>query len=75
MIVPKVTLAFILVVVTANVQADPQVSGNDKPVQSGSQQQQVQTDKQKEVPSKPATTFTPSEKVGADSAVAFPVDI
>lgn len=24
---------------------------------------------------KPAGTFTPSEKVGADSAVAFPVDI
>jgi hypothetical protein len=23
----------------------------------------------------PATTFTPSEKVGADSAVSFPVDI
>jgi hypothetical protein len=25
--------------------------------------------------SAPAATFTPSEKIGADSAVAFPVDI
>jgi len=25
--------------------------------------------------SSPATTFTPTEKVGADSAVSFPVDI
>lgn len=26
-------------------------------------------------PSAPAPTFTPSEKIGADSAVSFPVDI
>lgn len=26
-------------------------------------------------PSKPARTFTPSEEIGADSAVSFPVDI
>ena len=26
-------------------------------------------------PAKPAATFKPSEKIGADSAVSFPVDI
>ncbi|MGB5339090.1 MAG: hypothetical protein WBO06_08355 [Gammaproteobacteria bacterium] len=26
-------------------------------------------------PAKPAATFRPSEKIGADSAVSFPVDI
>ncbi|MGD8631240.1 MAG: hypothetical protein PVG72_11025 [Gammaproteobacteria bacterium] len=26
-------------------------------------------------PEKPAATFTPSEKIGADSAISFPVDI
>jgi hypothetical protein len=26
-------------------------------------------------PAKPAATFTPSEKIGADSAISFPVDI
>ena len=26
-------------------------------------------------PARPAATFTPTEKIGADSAVSFPVDI
>ena len=26
-------------------------------------------------PAKPAATFTPSERIGADSAISFPVDI
>jgi hypothetical protein len=33
------------------------------------------TDAGREMPRAPAATFTPSEKLGADSAVAFPVDI
>ena len=35
----------------------------------------VPVDKSKPPITAPATTFTPSEKVGADSAVSFPVDI
>ena len=36
----------------------------------------AQTDERSDTKtSPPATTFTPSEKVGADSAVSFPVDI
>ena len=38
--------------------------------------QQVKPDDNSKPPaSTPAPTFTPSEKVGADSAVSFPVDI
>ena len=46
------------------------------------QQPTGKTATQKPVPSnssrqtgKPAATFTPTEKIGADSAVSFPVDI
>jgi hypothetical protein len=38
------------------------------------QQQKPAADSKPQRPA-PATTFTPSEKVGADSAVSFPVDI
>ena len=46
--------------------------------------QETAAEKQKPAPSakprpkkvkKPATTFKPSERIGADSAVSFPVDI
>ena len=40
-----------------------------------SPQQVKPVDSSKLQSSTPATTFTPSEKVGADSAVSFPVDI
>ena len=43
---------------------EQQTQQQEKPVDSG----KLQT-------STPAITFTPSEKVGADSAVSFPVDI
>ena len=39
------------------------------------QQQVKPVDSSKLQTSTPAITFTPSEKVGADSAVSFPVDI
>ena len=38
-------------------------------------QQTSSTDASKPKKTAPATSFTPSEKVGADSAVSFPVDI
>jgi len=38
-------------------------------------QQQSPADKSTPQRPAPAPTFTPSEKVGADSAVSFPVDI
>jgi hemolysin activation/secretion protein len=50
---------------------------NNKPAEKEQQtQQQVKpVDSSKLQKSTPAITFTPSEKVGADSAVSFPVDI
>ena len=38
-------------------------------------QQEKPVDSRKLQKSTPSITFTPSEKVGADSAVSFPVDI
>jgi hypothetical protein len=38
-------------------------------------QQSTPADRASRPPRPPSLTFTPSEKVGADSAVSFPVDI
>ena len=50
---------------------------NDEPAneKQESPQQVKPVDSSKLQSSTPAITFTPSEKVGADSAVSFPVDI
>jgi len=53
-------------------------SANDEQLDEKQQQtpQQVKpADNSKPPTGTPAVTFTPSEKVGADSAVSFPVDI
>jgi hypothetical protein len=44
--------------------------------QQAPQEQRVPPVKQEaRQPAKPAATFTPSERIGADSAISFPVDI
>jgi len=50
---------------------------NDEPANEKQEttQQVKPVDSSKLQSSTPAVTFTPSEKVGADSAVSFPVDI
>jgi hypothetical protein len=50
---------------------------NDEPADKEQKpsQQEKPVDSSKLQTSTPAPTFTPSEKVGADSAVSFPVDI
>jgi len=63
------TLAGCLMVATAKAQSPqpepPEARDKSAPVSADD------TDK----PSAPAPVFTPSEKIGADSAVSFPVDI
>ena len=49
-------------------QQQPQGSGESSP-------QAASGEKPAARPAAPATTFNPSEKVSADSAVSFPVDI
>lgn len=69
-------LSLILCVVfAANLHAA--TPANDEPADTEQKApQQVQpVDNSKLPTAAPAVTFTPSEKVGADSAVSFPVDI
>ena len=48
---------------------------NDTDTEQQTPQQVKPADNSKPKTAAPAKTFTPSEKVGADSAVSFPVDI
>ena len=73
------TLATMLgcMAVTANLHAE---SAADKSEATPTQQTEPEkhSSPAKQAPrkaAKPATTFKPSEKIGADSAVSFPVDI
>ena len=66
-------IAFLLVAATAH--ADPPAGGDSKPAEGKVDTQRPVSAGSKKTPAKPAGSFTPSEKVGADSAVSFPVDI
>ncbi len=49
---------------------------HEKPVKNSKAASQPETAKKKlRRPARPTTSFTPSERIGADQAVAFPVDI
>jgi len=56
------------------------VDRESKPLEEG-QAEVINTPKQQSVveerkkPARPVSTFTPTEKISADSAVSFPVDI
>jgi hypothetical protein len=73
----KIVLSFIICILfSGNLSAA--TPANDEQLDEKQQQtpQQIKpVDSSKLQTSTPAATFTPSEKVGADSAVSFPVDI
>ncbi len=64
-----------LVLAVAAAHADPPASEAGAPAQGKSGAPRPAAAGSKTTPGKPASSFTPSEKVGADSAVSFPVDI
>lgn len=64
-----------LMLAAASAQADPPAGGDSKPAGRKVDTQRPAAAGSKKTPAKPAGSFTPSEKVGADSAVSFPVDI
>ena len=70
------TLWFALMLGICAAHADPPAADDDGAAATGkspaSQPPSTGGTQQKQ---KPAGSFTPSEKVGADSAVSFPVDI
>ena len=72
----KIVLSLIFCILLAGnlLAATP---ANDEPADEKQEtpQQVKPVDSSKLQTSTPAITFTPSEKVGADSAVSFPVDI
>jgi hypothetical protein len=72
----KIVLSLIFcILLTGNLFAA--TPANDEPADKEQKppQQEQPVDSSKLQTSTPAITFTPSEKVGADSAVSFPVDI
>ena len=72
----KIYLSLLLYIVFAgNVFAATPVNDESADAEQKVPQQVKPVDSSKRQTSTPAKTFTPSEKVGADSAVSFPVDI
>ena len=70
------TLWLALALACTAVQADPPEGGDERASASGkSQETPSPSTAGKQRRQKPAGSFTPSEKVGADSAVSLPVDI
>jgi hypothetical protein len=65
--------AFMLCV--ASGQAAQPAGDTDRPAVREAETPRPPPDGSKKTPGKPAGSFTPSEQVGADSAVSFPVDI
>ena len=58
---------------SAQPAADAAEAGTTQQVQPEKRVPPVKQDARQ--PAKPAATFTPSEKIGAHSAISFPVDI
>ena len=56
-------------------QQPPDAAGDDTARQAQPEERVPPVRQNATRPAKPATTFTPSEKIGADSAISFPVDI
>ncbi len=66
-------LAVSLMLVAAAAHAVEPPTAGQTPIDKPADAPAPARDKHK--PAAPASTFTPSEKIGADSAVSFPVDI
>jgi len=69
------SLMTVYLVLAGNLLAATPASNKPAEKEQETQQQVKPVDSSKLKTSTPAITFTPSEKVGADSAVSFPVDI
>jgi hypothetical protein len=65
----------VCMLLAGNLFAAASAEDNNTETGKSSPQATQKDDRGKTKSSPPATTFTPSEKVGADSAVSFPVDI
>jgi hypothetical protein len=68
------TLALLMLLAAAPVAAAPPSPAQTPPASAPADDRGTAADTGQKT-SAPAATFTPSEKIGADSAVAFPVDI
>lgn len=72
----KIVLSFIICILfSGNLSAATPANDNQTDEKQKPPQQEKPVDSSKLKTDTPAATFTPSEKVGADSAVSFPVDI
>jgi len=65
----------VCILLAGNLFAAPPAEDNKPDAEQPLPQQAKPADSSQPKTPAPATTFTPSEKVGADSAVSFPVDI
>jgi len=68
------TLVLLMLLAAAPLAAAPPPPPQTPPVSAPATERGTAADGRPQTPA-PAATFTPSEKIGADSAVAFPVDI
>ncbi len=64
-----------LVLAVAPAHAEPPAGESTRPAAGRADTPRPPPAGSKKTPGKPAGSFTPSEQVGADSAVSFPVDI
>jgi hypothetical protein len=71
----KIYLPMLLSMLLAGILCAAAAGENDTDAAQPEVQQQQPADSSTSQRSAPAPSFTPSEKVGADSAVSFPVDI
>jgi hypothetical protein len=73
---PSPTLVLLMLLSAAQAAAAPPEPVPQAPIPSSGTPAPARTaDSGRQKSSTPARTFTPSEKIKADSAVAFPVDI
>jgi len=73
----RIVLLIVTLVFFANglLQADPPVEDSRPDSVQALPQQKKMAETARKKPASPAPVFTPSEKISADSAVSFPVDI
>jgi hypothetical protein len=69
------SLALVLLLAATESHALRPPDSRDRPPEKATPAEQKPVDENRRKPSAPASTFTPSEKIEADSAVSFPVDI
>ncbi len=68
-------LCFTMLLMSAGASAFSPPEKDRATTETAAEPESASGEKVGETPTAPATTFTPSEKIEADSAVSFPVDI